>query len=711
MDKGILARMRKLRKKAADLSGTIDDDLNSFRHKEDHVTFRRRPSSGSIANDTGVTTTCSCLIALAISGKLDGFYKDADGKKKPEDIRKAFDYVMKGDEEDEWKSSELDPCNAFTTTLVLRAFGFLKQVSAQGINSPSDFIHTKYPRGDDNSLTGIIKDLVEDPENRFKINEYPATPTIIYWFVDSIERAAIDLQQDEWKGLFIWAARSFLCQLSRVSAKQEVLMDPISMAMAACLSAKLRNIAKYAKLGASPKLLAHLPSMIELKNSIHLLFKDFQSECGIWPKYFPLFHYGKDAGSNYCFTFEMLEAILSEFGEGILIDNYINTILPGLEDAVRWCCDNRVDYLHEKKTYSGWNSGGLLQTLEAGEPESWATAVVHMFLYTLQDVLTRRIEELLLEEYKAVKYKKSDEKWKELIDIDLESEQLDAGSTVKNILQEKIIVEIESRDCKVLRNESMNSRLSALLFGPPGTSKTELVKAIAQRLGWPLIMIDPSHFLSKGLERIYSEADNVFDDLLDLSDTVILFDEMDGLVRTRDEKDGNSLDITSRFLTTSMLPKLAKLHDKGRSLFFMATNYIEDFDPAIKRPGRFDLLLCMWPPSWEKKVEALRLFVGKTPSDDDVEECKGILKGYTLDGKTEDLLNVFTFGETKAFIEHLRGNKDLKDVLSALTEGEFTTEVKKYGKYITLNENETKKTKYKNTLARYSAQKALSCLQ
>ena len=59
MDKDILARMRKLRKKAADLSGTIDDDLKSFLHKEDHVTFRRRPSSKSEENDTGVTTTYS----------------------------------------------------------------------------------------------------------------------------------------------------------------------------------------------------------------------------------------------------------------------------------------------------------------------------------------------------------------------------------------------------------------------------------------------------------------------------------------------------------------------------------------------------------------------------------------------------------------------------------------------------------------------------
>ena len=34
-----------------------------------------------------------------------------------------------------------------------------------------------------------------------------------------------------------------------------------------------------------------------------------------------------------------------------------------------------------------------------------------------------------------------------------------------------------------------------------------------------------------------------------------------------------------------MLPKLLTLRDKGRAIFFMATNHQRDFDPAIKRPA------------------------------------------------------------------------------------------------------------------------------
>src|SRR5262249_51787126 len=151
---------------------------------------------------------------------------------------------------------------------------------------------------------------------------------------------------------------------------------------------------------------------------------------------------------------------------------------------------------------------------------------------------------------------------------------------------------------------TVRARRSALLFGPPGTSKTSIVKALAKKIGWPFLEINPAHFLNEGLERIYVRADEVFEDLMDLSGVVVLFDEMDALVQKRKDEDKTSerLDVTRQFLTTSMLPKLSKLYERGGVLFFMATNYQSEFDEAIKRPRRFDLLLCMAPPPWRAKV-------------------------------------------------------------------------------------------------------------
>ena len=83
---------------------------------------------------------------------------------------------------------------------------------------------------------------------------------------------------------------------------------------------------------------------------------------------------------------------------------------------------------------------------------------------------------------------------------------------------------------------------------------------------------------------------------------------MDALVRTRDGL--QLIDLTSQFLTTSMLPKLATLHDQASLVFLFATNYQAGFDAAIKRPGIFSYqLLRVGPPSWKQKLRQIDSFL------------------------------------------------------------------------------------------------------
>jgi SpoVK/Ycf46/Vps4 family AAA+-type ATPase len=82
----------------------------------------------------------------------------------------------------------------------------------------------------------------------------------------------------------------------------------------------------------------------------------------------------------------------------------------------------------------------------------------------------------------------------------------------------------------------------------------------------------------------------------------VLFDEIDELVR---ERDGGGVDAFGRFLTTSMLPKLAQLWEKRKLIYFVATNHIRYFDRAITRSGRFDNNLFVSPPSFSSKSKEL----------------------------------------------------------------------------------------------------------
>jgi len=79
------------------------------------------------------------------------------------------------------------------------------------------------------------------------------------------------------------------------------------------------------------------------------------------------------------------------------------------------------------------------------------------------------------------------------------------------------------------------------------------------------------------------------------------------LFRERDiEKDA-----FGRFLTTSMLPKLAQLWDARKILYFVATNHINYFDSAIIRSHRFDALILVSPPSFRAKIAELERLLSK----------------------------------------------------------------------------------------------------
>ena len=113
--------------------------------------------------------------------------------------------------------------------------------------------------------------------------------------------------------------------------------------------------------------------------------------------------------------------------------------------------------------------------------------------------------------------------------------------------------------------------------------------------------------MAEGLGLVQKTADRIFTQLSELDHTVVLFDEIDELVRERDMEQ----DAFGRFLTTSMLPKLALLWERRKILYFVATNHINYFDSAIIRSHRFDALVLVGPPSFVAKEQQLKLLLKK----------------------------------------------------------------------------------------------------
>jgi hypothetical protein len=814
-----LSRLRSLRSRANVLLDHLVYDLVPF--VKDDGSFRRTPTSSSTKGDVNVTTTCSCWMALAAANKFKEFFgkpfrlkhgksfaedaqqastkgaESAKDAKSTDDAESAFKNLIDAP----WMSSGLTANNAFTTSLVMRVFGFLKEEyilkqeagSLQkswalnaGLNnldaclsilkahdnpaseyiwlslteptrellnrgsSPdesykeklhialsadlrliiqSGWIYSKdtfdkasnvtqkaleqkptgYPLAELNQQLladqfpefiaaprtvsfSDIADLMASNIANFSINQYPPSAAVVYWFVDGLSRAKIKLHSDRWKTLSQWAAKEFNHERSLVAARHASMMDPIALGMSACLCARLNQLSE---LGAATVDLELLPSQFELERAIEEIFA-LKTDSGLWNKYFPMFHY-QDAGSNFCFTFELIEAVLHEFGNSERLFES-KCFLDGLESGVNWCESNRLPYHLENELYEGWNSGGNIQTLEKEQPESWATAVVHMFLYEITSVVSEHIQKRILKKYDAQHPKRDSrspqrERKKEasaisqLLDIAVRfpSETQDLST----ILWDQFVDNFFGIDeAKLRRNPASKKPVSALLFGPPGTSKTEVTKSLARDLEWPFIEITPSNFVKGSLEQVYLQADEIFEDLMDLSGVLVFFDEMDALVQTRNG--GAHLDVFSQFLTTTMLPKLTRLHDGARVIFIMATNYQDRFDAAIKRSGRFDLLLCMGPPKLQEKLDRLHVIYKLDKATDNTTKAGRLIDEFLKpDQGLVDQFALLTFGELKEFMKGI--SKSDTTILSDLTDfgsEKFRNRLAEYSEYVTLRMKE-----------------------
>jgi hypothetical protein len=655
MSKDLVKRLRDLRSHAAELNRTVVTDLKPFRYEKDGIPFRRLPTRKP--DGISVSTSCTILMALAMNGQLEDFYGTPEAAAK---ARQVFESVVNAP----WTSAGLDEGNPFTRTLVLRTAGLLMH---HNVLTPAAQENLKH---DSQSLTDIADALAVGVPTSLKIQHYPPTTTLGYWFIDAIDRLSFKLSPKVWEVVVAWASNTFKEELSFVAAGQDAMMDPVSMGMGACLAARLRAIVPKKAPTRSKVLLQLLPSKDQLEHGLSLVFEK-QSSSGIWLKYFPLFYY-PDAGVNYCFSFELLEALLSEFESWEALE--VEHIIEHLQRAVDWCGGvNRFTRTQGGVTFSGWNSGTELKDLRDRIPEAWATAVVHMFLRRLRGTLSAMINRHVLRLRASTDPTRPDKKkWTNLIDAPLRVQG--TRTSILKLIEEHIIAPAQNTTKTNSQTDGLSKKQarSVLLFGPPGTSKTSIVRAVADKLGWRLVELNPSDFLRRGMDNIFKQTDQTFKDLSDLSKAVVFFDEMDAVAQKRKA----DLDVTRQFLTTSMLPKIASLHDDAKVLFFMATNHISGLDEAITRPGRFDLLLFVGPPGWKDKLKRLAKILADVdvtqPSEiDEIRELFRLWVDPVTDRRIVRLLDLFTYGEFVSFLRRIRSQDNLLEALRKMDQSDF----------------------------------------
>ncbi len=190
-----------------------------------------------------------------------------------------------------------------------------------------------------------------------------------------------------------------------------------------------------------------------------------------------------------------------------------------------------------------------------------------------------------------------------------------------------------------------------LLAGAPGTGKTLLAKAVAGEAGVPFYHTSGSEFEEMLVGAGASRVRDLFLKAKKSSPSIIFIDEIDAVAKKR----GTVLHSGAGEQTLNqILVEMDGLEERENVIVIAATNRPDVLDPAILRPGRFDRMVTLSLPSFEERLDIMKVHAkGKKFSTDINFEAIG---RKTIGYSGADLENLLNEAAIKAVVE---GRKEI----------------------------------------------------
>lgn len=149
-----------------------------------------------------------------------------------------------------------------------------------------------------------------------------------------------------------------------------------------------------------------------------------------------------------------------------------------------------------------------------------------------------------------------------------------------------------------------------ILYGPPGTGKTLLAKAVANQTSATFLRMVGSELIQKYLgdgPKLVRELFRVADEN---APTIIFLDEIDAIGSKRyDASSSGEREIQRTLL--ELLNQMDGFDTRNDVKVIMATNKIENLDPALIRPGRIDRKIEFPLPDHKIKMSILRIHTSR----------------------------------------------------------------------------------------------------
>ncbi|MFX0001179.1 MAG: CDC48 family AAA ATPase [Candidatus Hodarchaeota archaeon] len=191
----------------------------------------------------------------------------------------------------------------------------------------------------------------------------------------------------------------------------------------------------------------------------------------------------------------------------------------------------------------------------------------------------------------------------------------DVGGLTDEIQRIREMVELPLKHPELFHRLNIDPPKGVLFYGPSGTGKTLMAKAVSQESNANFITINGPEIMSKFYGASEGRLRDIFREAEENAPSIIFIDEIDSIAPKRVDTSGE----VERRVVSQLLSLMDGLRGRGEIICVGATNRINAIDEALRRPGRFDREIEFGVPNVKGRKEIFQIHTRGMPLEQDVD--------------------------------------------------------------------------------------------